>query len=153
MKTWRLLTSYCHEQNRLDLEKINLIYCRLKLIWVVRKRNIKITPFYFPFPIQLQSFTPTSLYLAPNSLGVDGAGYVQYLQISLCCAIFLTLFPRSSMMLSKGCSVAAISFSSQSPPLQPPLTEPGHGHLIHRYKSVNLSTVGLKTAMDSAWPG
>lgn len=92
MRTGRLLTNYCHRQNRLGLEKINLTYC--PLIREQNNENWKLkTPslhsqFFFQAHLQSWFF----FHLTP----LGGAGQQGSVMLSLSHS-FLTLFLCSSL--------------------------------------------------------
>lgn len=94
-------TNYHHGQNRPDLGKINLIYCQLKEIWMVRNKGKSETA-PFPSPLSqadLQPFIPdTSTSRVPLDGVVQGDGVCgQSTTAPLCRSFFLTLFPCPSV--------------------------------------------------------
>lgn len=98
IKAESLLTSYCHRQNRLFLEKINIL--SLKREWDGEKQRKKLkhlpsTPFS---QVQLQSLTSdssTSSPYPPIPWVVPEGGGLWW--APLCCSLLLTLFPCSSI--------------------------------------------------------
>ena len=92
VKKRRPLSPYCHchhlpitGQRRVDLGKINLIYCQLKKLWIVRNSNKNIkdhspTPLLFP---KLQLLLHSQHFYSPNpktSRGRDGEWALQSAQ-------------------------------------------------------------------------
>ena len=113
VKKRRPLSPYCHchhfpitGQRRVDLGKINLTYCQLKKLWIVRNSNKNITdhsptPLLFP---KLQLLLHSQHLYPPQPQDKQGEGWGMGVTVStehLCCS-FLTLFPCSSLHFLHG---------------------------------------------------
>lgn len=112
MKTWRSLISYYCKQNRLNLGRINLIYCQLKYIWVVRNKKTNTKTLFLPHsPAQLSSFTSSSSSPVPSR--TDGWRVICHFP-SATHFPFLTLLPCSSLGSPQATAPLRMSFCSMA---------------------------------------
>lgn len=87
------------------MDSINLIYCQLKLNWMVRNedKNENTNPHYF-----FQNSTPSfSLFYLLSLQAVhdhEEWGVVVVDTAPFCCFFLLTFFPAPTWVLSRGCS-------------------------------------------------